>query len=201
MSRKKLHSYLQGARCRPDSHARRWHEKPRVQAASLRNLEMQCWHECAGHAVYAPVLGAIPQLGAIAVVALTPCATVIVSIVWKEGGATQDPRHTEGDLSVQDTPDMHPNPDSNLKPTSMQDTPEMYPATVDEWAEPLEGDDAEVAVIRPLLAGTNLREARLRQPIPPPALSVKKLCWSPCSLRLLGIGEETSRPDDLLWTL
>ena len=46
----------------------------------------------------------------------------------------------------------------------------MYPATVDEWAEQLEGDDAEVAVIRPLLAGTNLREARLRQPIPPPAL-------------------------------
>ena len=42
----------------------------------------------------------------------------------------------------------------------------MYPATVDEWAEPLEGDDAEMALIRPLLAGTNLREARLRQPFP-----------------------------------
>ena len=45
----------------------------------------------------------------------------------------------------------------------VQDTPEMFPATVDEWAEPLEGDDAEVAVIRPLLAGTRLREARLRR--------------------------------------
>ncbi len=42
----------------------------------------------------------------------------------------------------------------------------MYPATVDEWAEPLEADDAGAAVIRPLLAGTNLREARLRQQPP-----------------------------------
>ena len=39
----------------------------------------------------------------------------------------------------------------------------MYPATVDEWAEPVRGDDADVAIIRPLLAGTNLREAQLRR--------------------------------------
>ncbi len=48
----------------------------------------------------------------------------------------------------------------------MQDTPEMFPATVDEWAEPLDGDDAEVATIRPLLEGTRLREAQLRRETP-----------------------------------
>lgn len=34
--------------------------------------------------------------------------------------------------------------------------PEQYPATVDEWAEPFEGDDADVTVLRPLLKNTNL---------------------------------------------
>ena len=39
----------------------------------------------------------------------------------------------------------------------------MFPATVDEWAAPLDGDDSEVAMIRPLLEGTRLREAQLRR--------------------------------------
>jgi hypothetical protein len=34
--------------------------------------------------------------------------------------------------------------------------PEQYPATVDEWAEPLEGDDAEMKKLRPLLKNTNM---------------------------------------------
>ena len=34
--------------------------------------------------------------------------------------------------------------------------PEQYPATVDEWAEPLEGDSPDVAKLRPLLKNTNM---------------------------------------------
>jgi hypothetical protein len=40
--------------------------------------------------------------------------------------------------------------------------PEQYPATVTEWAEPVEGDDREVAKLRPLLKNTNLEERSLR---------------------------------------
>lgn len=40
--------------------------------------------------------------------------------------------------------------------------PEQYPATLDEWAEPVEGDDAEMAMLRPLLKNTNLETRNLR---------------------------------------
>jgi hypothetical protein len=34
--------------------------------------------------------------------------------------------------------------------------PEQYPATVDEFADPVEGDSPDVAALRPLLKSTNL---------------------------------------------
>lgn len=40
--------------------------------------------------------------------------------------------------------------------------PEMYPATTTEFADPMEGDDPEVAVVRSLLACTQLETAKLR---------------------------------------
>ena len=40
--------------------------------------------------------------------------------------------------------------------------PEQYPAVLDEWAAPVEGDDAEMATLRPLLKNTNLETRRLR---------------------------------------
>ena len=40
--------------------------------------------------------------------------------------------------------------------------PEQYPATLDEWAEPVEGDDAEMALLRPLLKNTNLETRKLK---------------------------------------
>jgi hypothetical protein len=40
--------------------------------------------------------------------------------------------------------------------------PEQYPATLDEWADPLEGDDAEMALLRPLLKNTNLETRNIR---------------------------------------
>jgi len=40
--------------------------------------------------------------------------------------------------------------------------PEQYPATLDEWAEPVEGDDAEMALLRPLLKNTNLETRNLK---------------------------------------
>ena len=40
--------------------------------------------------------------------------------------------------------------------------PEQYPATVDEWATPVEGDDAEMSKLRPLLKNTNLESRGLR---------------------------------------
>ena len=49
-----------------------------------------------------------------------------------------------------------------MKRLSAEDTPEMFPATLDEWADPVEGDSSDVAVIRPLLAGTRLRTLPLR---------------------------------------
>jgi hypothetical protein len=35
--------------------------------------------------------------------------------------------------------------------------PDQWPATTDEWAEPVEGDDEEMAIIRPLLKQTMVR--------------------------------------------
>jgi hypothetical protein len=40
--------------------------------------------------------------------------------------------------------------------------PEQYPATIDEWAMPLDGDDAEMSALRPLLKNTNLETRKLR---------------------------------------
>jgi hypothetical protein len=38
----------------------------------------------------------------------------------------------------------------------------MFPATTDRFAEPIDGDDADAAVVRPLMAGTRLERAPLR---------------------------------------
>eukprot|EP00585_Thalassiosira_rotula_P007418 CAMPEP_0196139920 /NCGR_PEP_ID=MMETSP0910-20130528/7023_1 /TAXON_ID=49265 /ORGANISM="Thalassiosira rotula, Strain GSO102" /LENGTH=317 /DNA_ID=CAMNT_0041400711 /DNA_START=23 /DNA_END=976 /DNA_ORIENTATION=+ len=40
--------------------------------------------------------------------------------------------------------------------------PEQYPAVLDEWADPVQEDDAEMASIRPLLKNTNLETRKLR---------------------------------------
>lgn len=40
--------------------------------------------------------------------------------------------------------------------------PEQYPAVLDEWADPLEGDNAEMALLRPLLKNTNMETRNLR---------------------------------------
>jgi hypothetical protein len=40
--------------------------------------------------------------------------------------------------------------------------PEQYPATLDEWADPVEGDDREMSMLRPLLKNTNLERRNLR---------------------------------------
>ncbi|KAL3797378.1 hypothetical protein HJC23_010504 [Cyclotella cryptica] len=40
--------------------------------------------------------------------------------------------------------------------------PEQYPATVDEWAEPVQGDTVEMALLRPFLKNTNLETRGLR---------------------------------------
>ena len=40
--------------------------------------------------------------------------------------------------------------------------PEQYPAVLDEWAAPVEGDDKEVAALRPMLKNTNLELRNLK---------------------------------------
>ena len=40
--------------------------------------------------------------------------------------------------------------------------PEQYPATKDEWADPLDGDDGTMALIRPFLKNTNLERRGLQ---------------------------------------
>ena len=40
--------------------------------------------------------------------------------------------------------------------------PEQYPAVVDEWAAPVEGDDKDMAALRPLLKKTNLEFRNLK---------------------------------------
>ncbi len=49
-----------------------------------------------------------------------------------------------------------------MKRLDADDAPEMFPATLDRLAAPLEGDDADAAVVRPLLAGTRIEQAPLR---------------------------------------
>ena len=40
--------------------------------------------------------------------------------------------------------------------------PEQYPATVDSWADPIDGDEKEIAILRPFLKNTNLEKRGLR---------------------------------------
>ena len=40
--------------------------------------------------------------------------------------------------------------------------PEQYPATIDQWADPVEGDTLDMAKLRPLLKNTNLETRRLK---------------------------------------
>lgn len=40
--------------------------------------------------------------------------------------------------------------------------PELYVATLDEFADPVESDDAEMAMLRPMLARTQLQERELQ---------------------------------------
>lgn len=49
-----------------------------------------------------------------------------------------------------------------LKRFGQSDFPEQYPATIDTWADPLEGDDKDVALLRPLLKNTNLERRKLK---------------------------------------
>ena len=49
-----------------------------------------------------------------------------------------------------------------LKRFGKERFPEQYPATVDEWAEPLEGDSPDVAKLRPLLKNTNVEFRNLK---------------------------------------
>lgn len=49
-----------------------------------------------------------------------------------------------------------------LKRLSDEAAKELYPATVDQWADPLPGDSEDVAVLRQLLAQTQLEAAPLR---------------------------------------
>jgi hypothetical protein len=49
-----------------------------------------------------------------------------------------------------------------LKRFGRERFPEQYPATVDEWAEPLETDDREMSVLRPLLKNTNMETRGLK---------------------------------------
>lgn len=49
-----------------------------------------------------------------------------------------------------------------LKRLTVDTSPEMYPATLTEFAEPVEGDDSEVAIFRSLLARTQLEKVKLR---------------------------------------
>ena len=67
-----------------------------------------------------------------------------------------------------------------LKRLDPEKTPEIYPAVTDVWADPLPSDDPAAALVRPLLARTQLERKPLRcapprhragagiPPIPPP---------------------------------
>eukprot|EP00892_Ulva_mutabilis_P006174 jgi/Ulvmu1/3929/UM018_0152.1 len=49
-----------------------------------------------------------------------------------------------------------------LKRLSEEAAKELYPATTDEWAQPVEGDDDEGALLRPMLAQTSIEATPLR---------------------------------------
>jgi hypothetical protein len=54
--------------------------------------------------------------------------------------------------------------------------PEQYPATVDEWADPVDSDNAEMAALRPLLKNTNLEFRGLQL-----TYSANRDGWNPVS--------------------
>jgi hypothetical protein len=60
-----------------------------------------------------------------------------------------------------------------MKRLDADEAPEMFPATTDRFAEPLDGDDADAALVRPLMAGTRLERAPLRV-----AYSANRHGWS-----------------------
>ena len=49
-----------------------------------------------------------------------------------------------------------------LKRFGKERFPEQYPAVIDEWADPIPSDTAEMAILRPLLKNTNLESRALR---------------------------------------
>jgi TLD len=49
-----------------------------------------------------------------------------------------------------------------LKRFGKERFPEQYPAVIDEWADPVPSDTAEMAILRPLLKNTNLESRALR---------------------------------------
>lgn len=53
-----------------------------------------------------------------------------------------------------------------MKRLGADEAPEMFPATTDRLAAAVEGDDADAAVIRPLMAGTRLEKVPMRS-VPP----------------------------------
>ena len=52
--------------------------------------------------------------------------------------------------------------DCKVPSQDADEAPEMFPATTDRFAEPVDGDDADAALVRPLMAGTRLERAPLR---------------------------------------
>lgn len=49
-----------------------------------------------------------------------------------------------------------------IRSTNIERFPEQYPAVIDEWAEPVESDNKEMAALRPLLKNTNLESRALK---------------------------------------
>ena len=49
-----------------------------------------------------------------------------------------------------------------MKRFGIERFPEQYPAVVDQWAEPVASDDAEMAILRPMLKNTNLETRGLK---------------------------------------
>jgi hypothetical protein len=69
--------------------------------------------------------------------------------------------------------------------------PELYPSPVDKWAAPLAGDDGAAALLRPLLADTQLESAALRL-----AFDAERDGWSSEAFheRVDGFGAAVSEP-------
>jgi hypothetical protein len=65
-----------------------------------------------------------------------------------------------------------------LKRFGRERFPEQYPATIDEWAEPVDGDTPDVAILRSLLKNTNFEFRQLRL-----AYDANKDGWDAISFR------------------